>query len=960
MLLWCLVLATPVGATVHCVNSVATINTAYGLANSSANGSVHEIRVRTGTYNFSSNLSFGGIGEDKTFELTRGWNSDCSARTINPANTVFNGAGQGVTQFSFSGNHRHFRVEGIRFQNFGSFFLFENICPFGQSCADTESVRVRYNHFRQGTEALIVANDAQVYLVSNNLFESMTGPSGASDEATVKLGYANEDAIPQVSYNTFSLACAVAVKPAIWLHSERSSSLFSHNIVATSGCNAPIFVDSDFNGKAWRFRHNLYPSVNAGLPPAGGSSGNLIGLNPQFVSTTDFHLRESAPVSPAINAGQSPVQASQDGLSVPAQDLDGPAGGRLVGSNYDMGAYESAVNDATVLLVTNASDSGSGSLRAAITSANATPGLQKIHFNIPGGCSTPNVIALQSELPDITDSVEIDGYSEPDASPNTLSLGSDAVICVVLFGLNASLGQALQVPQGVPAGTSLTVKGLAFSSFENAVAIRLRGGSNHRIQGNAIGGIGPGALGDLFSNAIGVQVRSEAQNALIGGPEPEDRNSIGAATTSAVSLIDASSNGHTIQNNYIGLAASGTSPSPIGNGATGNGIFASASANLRILDNVIAAVPNGAAISITGATATGYEIARNKLGTSASSIPTAAFRNGSGITITNGSGGHQIGGILNQSVSNTITNSSGAGVHLTTSAGVGTTVRPNRIFGNGVDTNALGIDLGDLGALPNDSGDGDGGPNNGQNKPVVTDSLVNADGTRQVSGLLSTQTGSYIIDIYRSPDCSSGRGNMLNLVGTEFVTNVLGSVGFDVTVPGGTPGLLTAVATRISNGDSSEVSDCFLEAHQTTTTIVSDTPEPSQFGQILTVGVQVSSATGGTPTGAVTVSNAGFSCIITLSGGNGSCQLPSNAVGTGTITADYAGTFGFLPSSDSESHIYVAANTTTTIVSDSPDPSQVGQAYTVQVEVHRQHDNAVFNGGTVTVSDGTGQTCQTA
>lgn len=956
-----LLIALPANATVYCVNSASAISDAFFQASTAPSGSIQDIRIRTGTYSLGASLSFGLGNDDKTFELTGGWNSNCSSRVINPANTVLSGTAPAGMDYFIQGNQRSFRIEGIRFENFGSFVLVENVCG-GLGCPDTNSVRVRYNHFRNGRHVRIHAHDAQTYVVSNNLFEGMSGPgSGGLEDATVDLKYAVEDSIPQVVFNTFSLACFTTTKPALQLQSQRVNALFSHNILVASGCTSVLHVDSSDSGKAWRFKHNLYPVANTGLVPAAGSAGNLIGANPQFVSATDFHLRETAPVSPAINAGQTPLQGTQDQLAVPAQDLDGPAGGRLVGSKYDMGAFESSVNDASVLLVTNDNDSGTGSLRTAITSANASPGLQKIHFNIPGGCSTPNVIALQSELPDITDSVEIDGYSEPDAAPNTLNTGSDAVICIVLFGLNASLAHALQVPQAAPSGTTLTVKGLAFSSFENAVAIRLRGGSNHRIQGNAIGGIGPGALGDLFSNAIGVQVRNDAQNALIGGPEPEDRNSIGAATTSAVSLLDGTSNGHTVQNNYIGLAASGISSSPIGNGATGNGIFASSSANVKILDNVIAAVPNGAAISITGATATGYEIARNKLGTSASGVPTAAFRNATGIVVTNGSGGHQIGGILNQAVSNTITNSSGAGVHLTNTAGIGTTVRPNRIFGNGVDVLALGIDLGDLGPLPNDPGDVDGGPNNGQNKPVISNSLPNPDGTRQVSGSLSTQNGSYIIDIYRSPDCPNSRGNMLNLVGTDVVDTILGGASFDISVPGGTPGVLTAVATRVSNGDTSEVSDCFLEAHQTSTTITVDNPDPSQFGQNITVGVIVTSPTGGTPTGTVAVSSPGGAqnCTATLSGGVGSCQLLSTMVGALEITANYQGNFSFLASSDTEPHVFSAADTVTTITADAPDPSQVGEPYSVQVEVRRQHDNVLATtSGTVTISDGTGQTCQ--
>ena len=40
---------------------------------------------------------------------------------------------------------------------------------------------------------------------------------------------------------------------------------------------------------------------------------------------------------------------------------------------------------AATFTVTNINDSGGGSLRQAILNANANPGADSIHFNIPGG-----------------------------------------------------------------------------------------------------------------------------------------------------------------------------------------------------------------------------------------------------------------------------------------------------------------------------------------------------------------------------------------------------------------------------------------------------------------------------------------------------------------------------------------------------------------------------------------------
>src|SRR5947209_1266892 len=83
-------------------------------------------------------------------------------------------------------------------------------------------------------------------------------------------------------------------------------------------------------------------------------------------------------------------------------------------------------------IVSNTGDDpnlGSGSLRSAILQSNAaTPGPNTIHFAIPGtGVQT---ISPTLALPTITDSVVIDGYTQPGASPNTLAIGDNAVLLI--------------------------------------------------------------------------------------------------------------------------------------------------------------------------------------------------------------------------------------------------------------------------------------------------------------------------------------------------------------------------------------------------------------------------------------------------------------------------------------------------------------------------------------------------
>ncbi len=120
----------------------------------------------------------------------------------------------------------------------------------------------------------------------------------------------------------------------------------------------------------------------------------------------------------------------------------------------------------------------------------------------------------------------------------------------------------------------------------------------------------------------------------------------------------------------------------------------------------------------------------------------------------------------------------------------------------------------------------------------------------------------------------------------------------------------------------------------TTTTITSDTPDPSVVGLAYTVNFTVpavSPATG-TPTGSVTVSDGSASCTGTLTGGSASCSLTSTTAGAKTLTATYAGDATFSGSSGTAGHTVNPADTTTAVTS-SQNPSTFGQAVTFTASV---------------------------
>ena len=88
----------------------------------------------------------------------------------------------------------------------------------------------------------------------------------------------------------------------------------------------------------------------------------------------------------------------------------------------------------------------------------------------------------------------------------------------------------------------------------------------------------------------------------------------------------------------------------------------------------------------------------------------------------------------------------------------------------------------------------------------------------------------------------------------------------------------------------------------TTTTLASDTPDPSVVGQAVTVAYTVTANPpgSGTPTGNVTVSDGVNNCTGTVAAG--SCSLTLTTAGARTLTATYAGDANFNGSSGTASH----------------------------------------------------------
>jgi len=111
----------------------------------------------------------------------------------------------------------------------------------------------------------------------------------------------------------------------------------------------------------------------------------------------------------------------------------------------------------------------------------------------------------------------------------------------------------------------------------------------------------------------------------------------------------------------------------------------------------------------------------------------------------------------------------------------------------------------------------------------------------------------------------------------------------------GPPGTYTVTVPAADNCMQTTNAQFMFTVNQagTTTTITSDTPDPSTLNGLVTVNyaVAVTAPGTGTPTGNVTVSDGVDSCMATVAAG--SCQLALSTVGMRTLTATYAGDTNF-------------------------------------------------------------------
>ena len=510
---------------------------------------------------------------------------------------------------------------------------------------------------------------------------------------------------------------------------------------------------------------------------------------------------------------------------------------------------------AATFTVTNTNDSGVGSLRQAITNANATAGADTIAFAIAG--SGVHTITPLTTLPQLTDETIVDGFTQTGASANT-ALVNQAVNAQIRIEIDA-VNLASSAPALALYGDNSIARGLSiFSSATSPITSRPIGseveGEDDIVAGNFIGLRADGSTGCL---QYGVSLKGSVDT-LVGGVNAADRNVVSCNATNidmgtlpgggpgATASIKGNFLGAGLDGNFINLASAQTLSIGVSEGSAAVGGSTDAERNVMIdfatygtgtvsFDgNYIGVNAAGTQAVTTGQfyTAQPYFILSQNVTLTMGVVRgnvivapgrTAFINTATGPTIENntfgalpnGTASGLVGVVIVPSTaapgsfsSNTVRNASGYGVAIG-GASAHIVTRYNSFDA----ISGLDIDLfdGGLGVTQNDLLDGDTGANGLLNFPVITavDRSTPTGKTRIRGTLNSLPNATFEIDLYVSANLNaSGHGEATTFLQTATVTtDADGNASFEVLADGVANGAyVSATATSAAN-ETSELSE---------------------------------------------------------------------------------------------------------------------------------------------------------
>ncbi len=445
-----------------------------------------------------------------------------------------------------------------------------------------------------------------------------------------------------------------------------------------------LYVDGVFVGTDTAAGGDWTGGDPAAIGTLGGANSGGIGSGQQATQSFDGQIAIFRVYSDQI-LNDAQVYNNYKAVTGSAQNVTGTVTIALTGAEIP-----------ETIVVTNTNDSGVGSLRQAILDSNTSPDLNTIVFNIPGAGS--HSIDLLSALPNITDTVVIDGWSQP---------GFAGTPMIELNGAAAGAGANGLVL--APGSDGTTIRGLVINLF-GGNGIEINGSSSNVIAGNYIGTDATGTVGSGNSNS-GVFILGGATDNIIGtnGDGTEDlseRNIISGNAFVGVQIVGAGTVGNTLAGNYIGTDITGSASVPNGRPTSGIGgvwIWSGASQNIIGTDgdgvsddlegNLISGNERYAGVFIENVGTDVNVVAGNLIGTDATGT-LALANSGQGIVIKAGARMTRVGtdgdGVSDSDERNVISGNDVTGVYIWGSGTTQSVVAGNYIGTDVTGTIALG------------------------------------------------------------------------------------------------------------------------------------------------------------------------------------------------------------------------------------------------------------------------------
>ncbi|MEL6981709.1 MAG: right-handed parallel beta-helix repeat-containing protein, partial [Actinomycetota bacterium] len=433
---------------------------------------------------------------------------------------------------------------------------------------------------------------------------------------------------------------------------------------------------------------------------------------------------------------------------------------------------------------TNADGDDECTLRAALDEVNAAVGTDAVEFAIPAtdanhAAGIWTITPTSGPYDDVTGTATIDATTQP-------GWVDDPIIGLDGTGYAATPGSADDGLELV--GDDSSVAGLAIYGFADEL---IQVSADRVTIRSSWFGVDP--TGTVVTNPTlsttphALQVSGD--DFVFGGPTDADGNVVAANSDDLV--LTSSSTGGLIENNHFGVAADGVTA--LGTGPDYGLRLRGDSADTIVRDNQFGNLAAGAIRVDGNATAT---IIGNLFGTDSTltaSLPIeeALVVRESAVVRFGGTGAGE---------GNTVRNATGPAIDHGGGATETVTVLGNSIVGSV----GLAIDLDDDGVTANDAGDGDTGPNDYLNFPVMTSATVES-GTVTIGYELDVPAGDYRIEFFANPSGAdpSGHGEGETFVHATTVTHTgSGAEPFSTTYSGSLGQLLTATATEDLGGST--------------------------------------------------------------------------------------------------------------------------------------------------------------